>query len=430
MELTIFQSDHGDCLLLKSKKANILIDGGMGNSYTEFVQDELGKLREQGDVLDLVYISHIDDDHVQGIVKLLDDEVSWRVYEYHSNHTNGDRRRKEPKFKRPPKIKHIWHNAFKDQISANSGRIQDMLATSVQALSFQDNEEFNDLANHYSNIATGVSSAIKISNRISNGQLNIPLNHHFKGKLAMVRDNNNPINFCGLGIYVIGPFWKDLLKLRKAWNDWLGDSKHKSTIRRLRKKAIEDSDKLSKEELSSLYVSAEIGVRQGLSAANLASLMLLIEEDGKSILLTGDGHADDILKGLKHVGKLNGNGGIHVNVLKIPHHGAEKNTTPEFARKVTADHYVFCGNGHSKNPDIRIVELYVNSRIGKNSEKSRNSQTDHPFSVWFNTNQKTIYKYKTNMDTLKNFMKERKTSTHNGRLTYCFFDDAYKTITL
>ena len=45
---------------------------------------------------------------------------------------------------------------------------------------------------------------------------------------------------------------------------------------------------------------------KGVTEANLASLMLLVEEGPASVLLTGDGVSSEILDGLEHHGKLDG----------------------------------------------------------------------------------------------------------------------------
>ena len=52
MKLTVFQSDKGDCLLLTSADGkNVLIDGGMSDSYTTHVAPALNKLHVDKQVL-------------------------------------------------------------------------------------------------------------------------------------------------------------------------------------------------------------------------------------------------------------------------------------------------------------------------------------------------------------------------------------------
>ena len=82
------------------------------------------------------------------------------------------------------------------------------------------------------------------------------------------------------------------------------------------------------------------------------------------MLLTGDGHGADVLRGLERARRLDRSGRIHVDVLKVPHHGSEHNLDPDFAARVTADHYVFCANGEHANPDLRILRALFDARDG------------------------------------------------------------------
>jgi hypothetical protein len=63
-------------------------------------------------------------------------------------------------------------------------------------------------------------------------------------------------------------------------------------------------------------------------------------------ILTGDARGDKILEGLELVGLLEKGGNMHVDVLKVPHHGSDNNMAPIFFTRVTADHYVFSGRAN------------------------------------------------------------------------------------
>lgn len=102
MHLTVFQSDKGDCLMLESGENRMLIDGGMRDSYTRHVAPTLSQLQKNGNRLDLVYVSHIDRDHVFGVLQMMKDPVVWRVYDFHQTALGGNRNWPEPKVKRPP----------------------------------------------------------------------------------------------------------------------------------------------------------------------------------------------------------------------------------------------------------------------------------------------------------------------------------------
>ena len=131
----------------------------------------------------------------------------------------------------------------------------------------------------------------------------------------------------------------------------------------------------------------KLGDRKKVTTPNLASLMFFLKENGKTVLLTGDGHWEDIINGLRQTKKLKATGGLHVDVLKVQHHGSEHNVSEEFCRTITADNYIFCGNGEHENPDIRVVQAIADSRLGTSEQLSPNKQAGNPFKFWFNSSE-------------------------------------------
>jgi hypothetical protein len=56
---------------------------------------------------------------------------------------------------------------------------------------------------------------------------------------------------------------------------------------------------------------------------------------------------------------------MHVDLLKVPHHGSANNVAPTFFERITADHYVFSGNGEHGNPERETLEMLLAARRGK-----------------------------------------------------------------
>jgi len=370
VKLTVFQAGKGDCLLLRAADGtNILVDGGMYDAYTEHVAPTLGALHASGAKLHLLYVSHIDQDHISGVLELFKDELEWRVVTYQRR--NGNNHIADPDRPRPPEVDHLWHNAFHEQVAANAGEIEELLAAQAPVLEASTRQGLRKEAPVYRELATSISEGIELSNRIGSTQLRIPLNEHFKGRLALVRDDHRPIRVGGFKLTVIGPFAEDLDVLRKKWNKWLttNSRQHEALKRRMRR----ERERLPTNELELLHeplraAAEELGDRSDVTPPNLASLMLLAEADGRTVLLTGDGHAREIIRGLNEAGRLDAQGRIHVDVLKIQHHGAVANITPAFAREVTADAYVFCGDGEHGNPEPRVVREIIDARLGSNGK--------------------------------------------------------------
>jgi len=389
VKLTAFQSDKGDCLFLESadRKNRMLVDGGIERAYTQHVAPALATLRKQKKSVDIVYISHIDEDHIAGILQLLDDEAAWRVHEHQVN--NGNPTHPRPEVDRPAAVKRIFHNAFSDLVGDESERIEDMLAATATILSGAENPIFRRIAQERRDLANSIPQALKVSKRVAKNQLNIPLNPDFSGKLMLVRDNIPSIPLGSITLRVLGPFPEDLKKLRGEWRKWLED--HEEQVQKIRTNAQKDAADIGSsvgsfigpmlqeaEQLGAaeLALAKELGNRKKVTTPNLASLMFLAEEQGQKILLTGDGHWEDIIKGLEHHQAFDGTNKLHVDVLKVQHHGSEHNIAKGFCERVTADRYVFCGNGEHENPDLDVLDLIFNHRMN-NDQK--------PFTFLFNS---------------------------------------------
>lgn len=389
MKLTIFDSSKGDCLLLTSAdKKSMLCDGGMQSSYKDAVAPALAGAVPRGGRLDVVYVSHIDEDHVGGIIQLLDDTLDWKVSQLHHDH--GDTGFKPPKSARPPAIGEIWHNSFHELVRDNAGPIGDLLAASALGLRLIDQDWARNVGAWSAKIANSIPQAMRVSRRISKEQLDIPLNRPAAGKLMMSgRAGAAPIPVGSMQVTVVGPQREDLDGLRKEWNDFLASAAGLVAVQKVDADARKDEARLvaSFPKLDAarfLAAAKKLGERRDVTLPNLASLMLFVQENGRTILLTGDGHSGDVEKGLETAAIVGPNQGLHVNVLKVPHHGAKANTTPEFTRRVTADHYVFCGDGFEDNPEIDVIEAYLASRLStKPAERSPNPQARKPFRFWF-----------------------------------------------
>ena len=98
------------------------------------------------------------------------------------------------------------------------------------------------------------------------------------------------------------------------------------------------------------------------SIPNLASTVLLFRYREMTFLHTGDSRADLILQALVSSGLMKRNGRVHVNLLHLPHQGSNRNLTPEFLKRVTADQYLFSGDGTHNNPEIGTIAALIAAR--------------------------------------------------------------------
>lgn len=434
MKIELFQSAHGDCLLLDgSDGARLLSDGGIKGSFRSHV---LQRIASDGNVIDLLCISHIDQDHIGGVLAYLDNLVDWRVFRHRQSQGLPASQPDEPEL---PAIGELWHNAFFDTRTKNRGAIERFLAMSGEVLSGHPQTEFRALGTWYRDLAQSVGEGIEVSRRISAEQLNIPLNTLWDGKFVTRSSSPDPIELGSLTINVLGPTVKEIRDLRKFWDNWL--KTRRDQILRLRKRMQRDESRLAESDATFLFDSAarfaeelglsDLGDKDNVTEPNLASIMLHVEDaSGETCLLTGDGHMDDVEAGLEHANLLQAGQGLHVNCLKIAHHGSEHNSKPENYRRITADHYVFCGNGHSHNPDLRIVDAVIDSRLGSANQLSGNAEVGNGFKLWFNTNpEDDDNSHAGHMQEIRRRVQSRATGS-GGQMRFSFHAGSVKTISL
>lgn len=392
MILDVYRSLSGDCVLLTSSDGKrILCDGGMPEAYRDFTSGPLGKLRDDGHHIDVAYVSHIDRDHIGGILSMLDCEVEWRAWEVRQK--NGIKSKK-PKTARPPAVKEIWHNAFLETVaksnkkglgaaalsSALGSSATVLAALNIAGMATPDEREALESTRM---LAQSVGDALEVNWRISDKQLNIPLNPAYDGEFMVAR--KDPLSVGSLSVKVVAPTAKELKKLRAEWNAWLDD--HEAYTEELRKNHAKDeknlSSNLSAQDRAIAARKIAVAAKDDVTPPNVASLVLLIEDAGISMLMTGDANEADMMIYLEEAGLGDKTQPLELDVLKVPHHGAHNAYSPEFLDCVHACHYVFCGDGAHHNPEHDVVEGYIEHCLsrGKPTKGKR-------FQFWFNCSSK------------------------------------------
>lgn len=69
----MFPALQGDCFFISfndEKKTHILIDGGFEETYHQFLKIRLIEIAEKGEEIALLVVTHIDADHIEGIIEL------------------------------------------------------------------------------------------------------------------------------------------------------------------------------------------------------------------------------------------------------------------------------------------------------------------------------------------------------------------------
>jgi beta-lactamase superfamily II metal-dependent hydrolase len=381
VKLRVFHANDGDCILLSSngaKPRHMLFDGGRAASFEAYTSKQLAALATK---LDVVCVSHVDDDHLSGILRMIEHEIAWRVHEIVVDKVK--KTAKSPKVARPPEIGEIWHNNLFELVGKGvQPKIEPVLGSVAALLAGAGDAKRQNQAYRLQNLAAGYLSSMELARRISDDQLGIPLNPRAKGKLLKRKTSGAPNkdrwSLGPLTLSLLGPTQRDIDSLRVKWQEFLDDEADK--VDRLHHRMREDDARfgLAAPVVANPLIDLALGERwRSVTPANVASLMFLVEEGGKRVLMTGDGRSQEILAGLQYHQLLDAHGHLHVDVLKVQHHGAKGNVTEEFVASVTADHYLFCGNGSAGNPELEVVREFARARTVDKIGPNR------PFTFWF-----------------------------------------------
>ena len=335
--LEALKAAYGDALLLHYGTAAapglVLIDGGPRGIYTNVVKRRLDQLRQNparlrnGSLpIRMVMVSHIDDDHINGIL-----ELAKEIDEAHG-----------PK---PYAVQSLWHNSF-DDIVGNQARelaasLQPFLGTVATTGELPPGAPLTH--SHAGLVVASVGQGRELRDRAH--KLGWDINPEFGGKLLRLpQAGARSVAIAdGLTFTVLGPTEKEVENLNTEWDKTLKAGKEK--VDPAKAAAYADDSVFN---LSSVIVLAEAATAAG----------------PRRMLLTGDARGDRIIQGLQQAGQIR-NGVCRVDVLKLPHHGSERNLELDFFKTVVADHYVISCNGEKfDNPDQNTLDWLVAARKG------------------------------------------------------------------
>ncbi|HUR09203.1 MAG TPA: MBL fold metallo-hydrolase [Nonomuraea sp.] len=312
----------GDCLLLRVPGAGgtklMVIDGGPGTVFKDTLAPRLQMLAPSGQPLtiDALMVSHVDADHITGVLALL----------------SAVQKAKIGNTKPPYKVRQLMFNSFDRlaqavpaEVSGGAGVLKSLGASSILLGEHATQEVLASVAQG-SDLAT-LAAALKV-----------PLNPSAKGDLLFVGAKPKPFAFGEADVLVVGPRKTELDELRKEWAAWRA--------------------KKDKEALKALAAYAD------KSVPNLSSIVAVVTWKGKRILLTGDARGDYVLEGLELAGLLKKGGRLDkpLDVLKLPHHGSDRNVDNDFFERLPAHHYVASGDGWFGNPDPGALEMIEKAR--------------------------------------------------------------------
>ncbi|MFB7637683.1 MBL fold metallo-hydrolase [Peribacillus butanolivorans] len=291
--IKVFPAANGDSFLIRVKDElgikNIIIDGGKGELCHLMLKNEFKQLEGNNQRVNLLIVTHIDDDHIAGIIKLYKDKnINTSI------------------------IDKVWFNSgtlISSELNEDEGNNRDFPITSDESsrkMSVKQGETLEGILEE-----TGVWH----KELISSGQLH---------------------NIDGITLRILSPDIKTLQELNSKW-----DSELKKLVKkRLKKKMMAsntDYHKAINELCSEVF-------EEDPSLFNKSSIAFLLEYKNYKLLMLGDSHPSIIASSLRTLGYSEENK-LRVDTMKISHHASKKNTSPELLKLIYCEKFIISSDG-------------------------------------------------------------------------------------
>jgi hypothetical protein len=304
---------HGDALLVEygsARTRRILIDGGPLRAFPA-LQSRLDALPAGDQRVELLVITHVDTDHVEGIIRLLAiPEARWPI---------------DPK--------EIWFNGWRhlEESRELGGREGELISALIRR---RAGDRWNT---SFGGKAVRVQSVS--ADRIA-----------LEGKMTLT---------------LVSPDSESLERLLKDWRE----SAEKWEIEpgdldAAWAQLVEESRFHPDSELTLGPEDLTDRLRKLLkgkdpSTPNGSSIAFLGEFGDKSCLFLGDAHMKVVCASLKRLGATT-QSPLRIDAVKLSHHGSKNNITSEFLELVDAEHYLVSSNGDRfEHPDRDAIEAVI-----------------------------------------------------------------------
>ncbi len=320
MRIKFLKAFNGDCIWVSYDEnetpRNILIDGGIGDTYknSSNVKGDLfkmiEKIREKKEKIDLLILTHFDDDHIGGILRWLNkDKDAFKL------------------------IEKVWFNSGKE------------IAKKFES---EENKELEiEIIEGANNFYTSPKQGIKFEKYLRDKNL-------WEGEIL---EQGTEYDLFGLNFKILSPNNEKLDKLLKLYE------KQKDYFTSGDEYDFQTSLKDFINEESQL----DFNFKEDSSVSNGSSIAFIMEYKNKSFLFLGDAHPTVVIEGLNKFGK-NKDNQLTVELMKVSHHGSKFNTNKKLLEVVKTNNYLISSNATkhglpNKRTIARIIESNPNAFI-------------------------------------------------------------------
>lgn len=339
--LKMYPAKNGDAFLVNADCTYILIDAGFASTYQDFIATDLAQLAKAGVRLDLVVCTHIDADHIGGLL------------EFFSLNGTAD--------KRGIVVNAVWHNSLRSLLppaALPDGLHDRMVLEAIRRRGFQ---------------ADATSSPNPISARQGSSLAKLLRQYGYTWNsgdgTSCISEGGSPVSLPhNVGVQVIGPKAARLEELRDLW------------LREVRKLGYRGSSQPSDlvDDAYEMWCAAAppplapqakpIAANGSLRLADVytpdtsipngSSIALIIQAGSTRLLFLGDALAEDVVERLKTLQSTAAP--IIFDAIKISHHGSLHNTSVELLSIADSPCFLISSDGSRHgHPDFEVLAEIV-----------------------------------------------------------------------
>jgi len=301
-EIELLQASEGDCVLLHygnpQSPTHTLIDTGRQATWPA-LKARLDAIHARGEILELLVISHVDRDHIEGVLELMKDPIA-------------------------KQFRDIWFNGYHHLHNLN-----------IEAFGALQGE-----------VLTGAL--------VDQG---LPWNEHaqWHGGPVALATPAAPITLTlesGLSVILLSPTVAQLAALKGEWEVACRDAHVVPGLAVDERREREGLERFGVIDIDAL---ADQPFKQDSAKPNGSSIAFIAEFAGKRALLGADAHPGQLISALDALG-----GRQSLAAFKVPHHGSRANLSRDLLDRVTCRDYLVSTSGsYFKHPDREAIARIV-----------------------------------------------------------------------
>lgn len=351
MVIEMFPAENGDAFLVRLENGkNILIDMGYSETYKKFIKERLLNLKNKNQCIDLLIITHIDEDHIEGAIEFF----------------------KENGYVDKPNIidvKEIWYNSYRHlQFDKEKvPQISRFEERKLEAIKLANSGNSRNIIDESAPISANQGSTLA-GYLYGLGYADTRWNKAFNYK-AINLDTNGVLELEGMKFHILSPNTRKLKNLANLWinklseididfnisDDKIFDDAYEMYMKKLKENIDlnEDNNISYKSRKFKSIINDDINqTYKDRSKSNGGSISFILEYKEKKIVFLGDAHEDIIVENLEKY--IENNGVSYFDVIKISHHGSLKNNFT-WMKKIKAKKYLISTNGKHNHPNKEVI---------------------------------------------------------------------------